>query len=201
MAIMDVKFKKDKIDAIQQLELISSSNSNAPTIHGAFGVWKSLLKGVCRRSGTEYTVLPRVEVIRKIKDTKLRDNFECIQHLDRFPVMASDVATLELADVYASEGLLDESVTLLERFLDEQSDMVTLVAADKEYSLHPNGYFISTIKRPSAHAVHKLIDLYSRQGKPGAAIVSGEAFGQKLSEDGWYHELINEPLARTLTLV
>lgn len=195
MAIMDGEFRKDKADAIQQLKLIRAANSKTPTIHGAFGVWKGLIDNSCLRSGSKYTVLPSNEIIRRMKDARLRDNFACIKHLERFPIMASEIATLELADVYAREGLLDESATLLETFLDEQQDMMSVVAEDKKRSLLPNGSYISSIKRPAARAVNKLMVLNCRRGKMDAAIAIGETIGLKLSENGWYCELINEPLA------
>jgi hypothetical protein len=196
MATMDVEILKDKKDAIQLLQSIISTKSKVPIVH--FGIWLGLVNQCSRwKNGGGLQILPLDDVLKTVKNSlSLKAQFAAVCHLKKFPVMVSEVATLALADIYTGEGMLDEAAAILEMYLHENSNSAAmLVAEDKKYKQHPDGYFITTIQRPIASAMSKLMKLYSKQGKTDAAIAIGETLGLKLSEDGWYHGLINEPLA------
>jgi len=183
ISMMDAEFMKDKTSAIQLLKSVRSTKSKATSVHGNFGAWKNLVDSCCRRSSKGYVVLPLDDILKKVRNNPVvKAQFMAVRHLREFPVLCSDIATVELAKVYMKKGMLEEATSLLENLVWEDFDVaLRAVATDKK---HSDNWYITQIKRPVALAVHNLMDVHEMQGKTNEAIAAGESFGLKLGATG-----------------
>lgn len=200
VASLDVVTGRARSEARTLLESIASEHGNSPVMAGCLQPWTPLVKQCYRRRGNNLSAVPQDKVVERVlADPSLRSQFLCMEHLRAFPVLASEIALLRLAEIHMQEGNTDKAIQTLRRLLSSRSDIAGVVAEDKKNSSDPSRHFIYALRRPNLHAVLYLMQIYTRQGKVDDALAVGESVVQKISADGYYWEFINLPLADVYT--